>query len=126
MIEGDWAANAATLSLTVAAIAAAVAGLKALLGHGRADPRRVTMVLVGNPFSGVGSAPELLPEPVGGLGQLLPPARAATCCAAPGSSTAPPPAVTSRCCSRRSAEFAVRRRGPGAARSGGAALAAVA
>ena len=31
------------------------------------------MVLVGNPFSGVGSAPELLPEPVGAIGQLMPP-----------------------------------------------------
>ena len=31
------------------------------------------MVLIGNPFSGVGSAPEMLPQPVGGLGQLLPP-----------------------------------------------------
>ena len=31
------------------------------------------MVLVGNPFSGVGSAPELLPQPVGGIGQLMPP-----------------------------------------------------
>jgi hypothetical protein len=33
----------------------------------------LTMVLVGNPFSGVGSAPELLPEPVGAIGQLMPP-----------------------------------------------------
>jgi len=31
------------------------------------------MVFVGIPFSGVGSAPELLPQPVGWLGQLMPP-----------------------------------------------------
>lgn len=31
------------------------------------------MVLVGNPFSGVTSAPELLPRPVGLIGQWLPP-----------------------------------------------------
>ena len=31
------------------------------------------MVLIGNPFSGVGSAPELLPQPVGAIGQLMPP-----------------------------------------------------
>jgi hypothetical protein len=31
------------------------------------------MVFVGNPFSAAATAPELLPEPVGGLGQLLPP-----------------------------------------------------
>ena len=35
------------------------------------------MVLVGNPFSGAGSAPELLPKPVGGIGRLLPPGRGA-------------------------------------------------
>jgi hypothetical protein len=33
----------------------------------------LTMIFIGNPFSGVGAAPELLPGPVGGLGQLLPP-----------------------------------------------------
>jgi hypothetical protein len=33
----------------------------------------LTMVLIGNPFSGVGSAPGPLPRPVGELGQLLPP-----------------------------------------------------
>jgi hypothetical protein len=31
------------------------------------------MVLIGNPFSGVGSAPEMLPAPAGWLGQLMPP-----------------------------------------------------
>ena len=31
------------------------------------------MILMGNPFAAVASAPELLPQPVGGLGQLLPP-----------------------------------------------------
>ena len=31
------------------------------------------MVLIGNPFSAVATAPELLPRPAGGLGQLLPP-----------------------------------------------------
>jgi hypothetical protein len=31
------------------------------------------MVLVGNPLSAVSSAPELLPQPMGAIGQLLPP-----------------------------------------------------
>jgi hypothetical protein len=31
------------------------------------------MVLAGNPLSGLSSAPELLPQPAGALGQLLPP-----------------------------------------------------
>jgi hypothetical protein len=73
VVGGDWAANAATLSLTVFGIAAVVAGLKALLGEAGLVLGAVTMVLVGNPFSGVGSAPELLPQPVGGFGQLMPP-----------------------------------------------------
>jgi hypothetical protein len=31
------------------------------------------MILIGNPFSGATSAPELLPAPVGAIGQWLPP-----------------------------------------------------
>ena len=73
VVEGDWAANAAALSLTVLAIAAVVAGFEALLGKAGAVVAALIMVLIGNPFSGVGSAPELLPQPVGGIGQLLPP-----------------------------------------------------
>ena len=73
VVEGNWLANAAALSLTVLAIAAAVAGGFAVLGSPGAIVVALLMVLVGNPFSGVGSAPELLPEPVGAIGQLLPP-----------------------------------------------------
>ncbi len=73
VVEGDWAANAAALSLTVLAIAAVVAGFEALLGKAGVLVAALIMVLIGNPFSGVGSAPELLPQPVGGIGQLLPP-----------------------------------------------------
>jgi hypothetical protein len=73
VVEGDWVANAASLSLTVLAIGSVVAGLGSLLGKHGAALAALTMILIGNPFSGVGSAPELLPEPVGGLGQLLPP-----------------------------------------------------
>ena len=73
VVEGDWWANAAGLSLTVGAIGAAVAGLNALLGHKGIALGALTLVLVGNPLSGVASAPELLPQPVGALGQLLPP-----------------------------------------------------
>jgi hypothetical protein len=73
VVGGEWLANAGTLGLTVLAIAATVTGLYALLGERGALLGALTMVLIGNPFSGVGSAPELLPEPVGGLGQLMPP-----------------------------------------------------
>jgi hypothetical protein len=72
VLRGDWWLNATGLSLTVLAIAAAVAGLKALMGEAGAILGALTMVLVGNPFSGVATGPELLPEPVGAIGQLLP------------------------------------------------------
>jgi hypothetical protein len=73
VVEGDWAANAATLSLTVLAIGATVAGLRALLGNAGIALAAIAMVLVGNPFSGVATAPELLPRFAGDLGQALPP-----------------------------------------------------
>lgn len=73
VVAGDWIANAGVLSLTVLAIAAALAGLHAVAGRVGLAIGALTMIFVGNPFSGVGSAPELLPEPAGAIGQLLPP-----------------------------------------------------
>ena len=73
VVSGDWLVNAAALSLTVLAIAATVAGGYALLGERGAILAALAMVLVGNPFSAVSSAPEMLPQPVGVIGQLLPP-----------------------------------------------------
>ena len=73
VVEGGWLANAATLTLTVLAIASIIVGLYALLGPPGAAVGALAMVLVGNPFSGVGSAPELLPKPAGAIGQLMPP-----------------------------------------------------
>jgi hypothetical protein len=73
VVGGSWAANAAALTLTILAIASIVAGLMAVFGEAGAIAGALAMVLIGNPFSGVGSAPELLPEPVGGIGQLMPP-----------------------------------------------------
>jgi hypothetical protein len=73
VVGGDWAANAAALSLTVLATAAVVAGLHALLGQPGVVLGALIMAFIGNPLSAVGSAPELLPKPVGELGQLIPP-----------------------------------------------------
>jgi hypothetical protein len=73
VVGGDWWRNAAVLSLTILSMAAFVAGLHALLGEKGLILGAVTMIFIGNPFSGVGSAPELLPQPVGALGQLMPP-----------------------------------------------------
>ena len=73
VVSGDWLANAAGLSLTVLAIGATVSGLQAWLGQKGVVLGALTMILIGNPFSGVGTAPEMLPQPVGAIGQLLPP-----------------------------------------------------
>jgi hypothetical protein len=73
VIDGDWAANAAALSLTVLAVAATVAGLEALLGTVGTAIGALTMILIGNPFAAVASGPEMLPSPTGAIGQLMPP-----------------------------------------------------
>lgn len=78
IIGGDWWANAAALTLTVGAVAATIAGLGALLGEAGIGVGALTMVLVGNPLSGASSAPELLSQPWGAVGQALPPGAGVT------------------------------------------------
>jgi hypothetical protein len=73
VVEGSWLANAGVLTLTVLAIASAMVGLYALLGRHGLGLGAAAMILVGNPFSAAAAAPELLPQPVGGIGQLMPP-----------------------------------------------------
>lgn len=73
VLDGNWWAEAGALGLTVLAVGAAVAGLAALLGTPGVGLGALLMVLIGNPFAGAASAPELLPEPAGTLGQWLPP-----------------------------------------------------
>ncbi|MFD3654975.1 ABC transporter permease [Streptomyces sp. NPDC058620] len=73
VLAGDWWAEAGVLALTVLAIGSAVAGLAALLGPKGIGLGALLMVLLGNSFSGVTSAPEMLPGPVGVIGQWLPP-----------------------------------------------------
>jgi hypothetical protein len=73
VVEGNWLANAGVLTLTVLAIAGVMVGLYALLGRHGLGLGALAMIFVGNPFSAAAAAPELLPQPVGGLGQLMPP-----------------------------------------------------
>jgi hypothetical protein len=73
VVEGSLLVNAGVLALTVLAIGAALAGLYAIAGKVGLLIGALLMVFVGNPFSAMGSAPELLPQPVGAIGQLLPP-----------------------------------------------------
>ncbi|SHM95614.1 ABC transporter permease family protein [Actinacidiphila paucisporea] len=69
----DHAATWAALALTMLAIAAPTAGLVTLVGRAGLGMGAVLMVFLGNPFSGVTSAPELLPAAAGGIGRWLPP-----------------------------------------------------
>ncbi|MFF1509690.1 ABC transporter permease [Streptomyces sp. NPDC058326] len=72
-LGGNWWAGAGVLGLTVLAIGATFAGLAALLGKPGLGLGAVLTILVGNAFSGMSSAPELLPAGIGTLGQWLPP-----------------------------------------------------
>ncbi|MEQ4206228.1 ABC transporter permease [Actinopolymorpha sp. B9G3] len=72
-LGGDWWVNAGAIGLTVLAISATVAGLGAAIGPAGLGLAAFLMMFVGNPFSGVASAPELLPSWVGVTGQFLPP-----------------------------------------------------
>jgi hypothetical protein len=73
VVGGDFWANGAVLSLTVMAIAATISGLEAVLGKAGAAVGALTMIFIGNPFSGVATSPDMLPSGAGWLGQLLPP-----------------------------------------------------
>jgi hypothetical protein len=78
LFSGDWCTEAAALGLSTLAVGAAVAGLAALIGPPGIGLGGFVIMLLGNPFSGAASAPEMLPEPVGAIGQWLPPGAGAS------------------------------------------------
>ncbi|MEV0184051.1 ABC transporter permease [Streptomyces sp. NPDC050625] len=78
VITGDWWAEAATFGLSTLAVSGAVAGLAALVGTAGTGIAAGVVMLFGNPFSGASSAPQMLPEPVGTIGQWLPPGAGTT------------------------------------------------
>ncbi|ULR49091.1 ABC transporter permease [Streptomyces deccanensis] len=78
VLGGHWWAEAGVLSLATLAVGATVAGLAALLGRAGLGLGALLIVFLGNPFAGASSAPQMLPEPVGALGQLLPPGAGAS------------------------------------------------
>ncbi|MFC8126918.1 ABC transporter permease [Streptomyces sp. NPDC057302] len=78
VLTGNWWAEAGALGLSTLAMGATVAGCAALIGPAGIGVGALTMVLLGNPFSGVTSAPRMLPEPLGFIGQLLPPGAGGT------------------------------------------------
>ncbi|BCJ39416.1 hypothetical protein GCM10010168_63360 [Actinoplanes ianthinogenes] len=72
-LDGAYLLNAGVIALTVGATSMTLLGLESLLGYAGFALGGVLMMLVGNPFSGATSAPEMLPGWGGALGQLLPP-----------------------------------------------------
>ncbi|RRR86158.1 ABC transporter permease [Streptomyces sp. RP5T] len=78
VLTGDWWAEAGTLALATLAVSAAVAGLAAVVGTAGIGAVAFLVMFLGNPFSAAASAPRLLPEPVGTIGQWLPPGASAT------------------------------------------------
>ncbi|MFF7929528.1 hypothetical protein RKD27_007691 [Streptomyces sp. SAI-126] len=77
-LTGNWWAEAGALALATLAVSAAVAGLAALVGTAGIGAVAFLVMFLGNPFSGAASAPRLLPEPAGTIGQWLPPGASAT------------------------------------------------
>jgi hypothetical protein len=78
VLTGDWWTEAGVLGLATLAVSAAVTGLAALLGPAGIGAGAGVVMLFGNPFSGASSAPQMLPHPVGTIGQWLPPGASAT------------------------------------------------
>ncbi|MEU5076563.1 ABC transporter permease [Streptomyces asoensis] len=78
VLTGGWWAEAAVLGLSTLAVSAAVAGCAALVGMPGIGAVSFLVMFLGNPFSGAASAPRMLPEPVGTIGQCLPPGAGTT------------------------------------------------
>jgi len=70
-LEGSYWANAGVIALGILAVALPIIGLRHLIGPAAIAAVALLILLLGNPFSGVSSAPELIP--LGWLGELLPP-----------------------------------------------------
>lgn len=72
LLPGDYLADAGVIGLVALAIAGTITGLGAVLDRAGLALGAVMVFLVGNALSGVASAPELLPQPWGEVGQWLP------------------------------------------------------
>jgi hypothetical protein len=73
IVDGSYLEVAGVLALLIGAVSATMAGLVALLGRAGAVIGVLTMIFVGNPLSAAATAWEMLPQPWGAIGQLLPP-----------------------------------------------------
>ena len=71
-LEGSYLVNSLIASLAVGAVVSFEVGLGSSLGVRGLALAAFTMMLIANPFSALGSAPEMLPGIWGTIGQLLP------------------------------------------------------
>jgi hypothetical protein len=78
LLTGSYWAAAGAIGLLALAVSGTVSGLGALLGNPGIGLGVLAVFLVGNPISGLTSAPQLLPEPWGAVGQWLAPGAGAT------------------------------------------------
>jgi hypothetical protein len=77
-VQSGWWTTTGVVALGMAAIALVLLGLHALFREIGLALGAAVVVLLGNPLSGLTSAPELLPSGWGTLGQLLPPGATGT------------------------------------------------
>lgn len=71
-LAGNWWANAGVVAMVLAAISTAVIGLVMVLRQPGIAIAALLFIVLGNPLSGVTSAPEMLPSGWGEIGQSLP------------------------------------------------------
>jgi hypothetical protein len=71
--DGNFGLTALAGIFGIAATCFMVLGLRELLGGAGLALAGVLLILLGNPLSGLASAPEMLPQPWGNVGQSLPP-----------------------------------------------------
>lgn len=78
VLDGSWWAEAGVIALGIAAVGLTLVGLEALFGLAGLGIGAAVIMLVGNPFSGMTSAPEMLPAGWATVGQWLPPGATGT------------------------------------------------
>ncbi|MXP21771.1 hypothetical protein GIY30_10465 [Gordonia sp. HNM0687] len=76
--DGSYWVTSLAAMLGIAATCFAVLGLRELLGGAGLGIAAILLIFLGNPLSGLASAPEMLPTPWGQIGQLLPPGATGT------------------------------------------------
>lgn len=76
--DGNYWMTSLAAMLGIAATCFAVLGLRELLGGAGLGIAAILLIFLGNPLSGLASAPEMLPTPWGYIGQLLPPGATGT------------------------------------------------